>query len=153
MIREAQELLRLRALRVERLRARCAEAQAAVEEAVRVLRQRQESIEARRREMQQLKHGLVGALAPSLPRWAEVAAAERERLADRLERLEVALIDDEEHLEERQEQLQKRRAELTRALAGQDAVRSLMDTARRELARTLERRQEVEVEDQGRRRS
>ncbi|NML18516.1 hypothetical protein [Azohydromonas caseinilytica] len=152
MIREARELLRLRALRVQRLRARCAEAQQAVDEALRVLRERQRSLEARRREMAQLTHSLVHELAPALPRWAGVAGAERERLADRLERLEVALIDDEEHLEAMQEKLQQTRAELTRALAGEDAVRSLADAALRERARAQELRGEMEVEDQGRRR-
>jgi multidrug resistance efflux pump len=152
VIREAGELLRLRALRVERLRARCAEAQQAVDEALRTVRQTQQSIEARRQEMKQLSRSLVHELAPALPRWHGMAAAERERLADRLERLEVTLIDDEEHLEAQQEALQKARAELTRALAGEDAVRSLRDEARRALARAVERRGEVELEDQGRRR-
>jgi flagellar biosynthesis chaperone FliJ len=152
VIREAGELLRLRALRVQRLRARCAEAQVAVDEAMRAVRETQQSIAARRQEMAQLSRSLVHELAPALPRWHGMAAAERERLADRLERLEVTLIDDEEHLEALQEKLQKTRAELTRALAGEDAVRSLRDTAVRERARAVELRGEVELEDQGRRR-
>ena len=152
MIREAQQLLRLRALRVQRLRTRCAEAQVEVDEALRAVQQSQRSIESCRQDMKQLSHSLVHEQAAALPRWHGIAAAERERLADRLERLEVALIDDEEHLEAKQEALQKARAELTRALAGEDAVRSLADEARRELARAAERRGEVELEDQGRRR-
>ncbi|WP_157265964.1 hypothetical protein [Azohydromonas aeria] len=150
MIREARELLRLRALRVERLRARCAEAQAAVEEALRVVREREAEVHGLRAGLDALARGVVGALAPSLPRWIEVAAAERERLADLLERAEYGLIDDEHALEAAQEQQQQVRAELTRALAGQDAVRSLMEVAQRERAQAAERRLELEVEDQGR---
>jgi hypothetical protein len=153
VIREAQQLLRLRALRVERLRTRCAEAQAAVAQAQRVVHERQLAIEQLRREVKALAQRLVGELAPCLPRWHEIVTAERARLLDQLERQEVGLIDDEEALEAAQERCQQARAELSRALAGQDAVQSLADTARRELARALELRAEMEVEDQGRRRA
>lgn len=148
--REAQQLLRLRTLRVQRARERCSEAQAEVEQAAHVVHERQRDIERSQRAIETLAHKVVRALAPTLPRWVAVAAAERERLADRLERDEYALIDDEQRLEQAQERLQQERARLTRALASEDAASGLADEARRAEALSRERRIECELQDQTR---
>ena len=149
---DLRQLLRLRTLRVQRAHERCVEAQAGVDRAAAAVCQRQREIERTRRAMVALRHAVVHALAPHLPRWTEVASAERERLADRLERAEYALIDDEQSLEQAQEALQRARAELTRALAREDAVRGLADEAQRTTRRMHEQRAELETEDAAARR-
>jgi len=148
---DVRQLLRLRTLRVQRARERCAEAHTGVERAAQTVRERQRVIEQRQRAIETLAHDVVHKLAPRLPRWVDVAAAERERLADQLERSEYALIDDEHALEQAQEQLQQARAELTRALAREDAVRGLADDALRAAVRASEQLVERELEDTPRR--
>jgi hypothetical protein len=147
---EAQQLCKLRALRVQRARERVAAAQADVARAAEAVRQRQQLIEQVRRSIDELQLAVVTSLAPSLPRWSGVATAQQERLADRLEREEYALIDDEHALERAQEALQEARSELTRALAREDAVRGLANQTRRAFLLERERRAELDVEDQGR---
>jgi len=146
--REAKQLCRLRALRVERARERCGEAQAGVERAAEAVRERQRRIERVQRDLSALNEAVVHALAPSLPRWGTLAGAQRAHLAERLERDEYELIADEHRLEEAREALQQARSELTRALARQDAVQGVADQARRARVVALDRRAEVEVEDQ-----
>ena len=68
-----------------------------------------------------------------------------------LEHLLIALIDDEHALEQAQERAQQAGAELTRALAREDAVRGLAQQARKAVLRAREQRVELEIEDQGRR--
>ena len=145
---EAQQLFRLRTLRVQRARERCGQAQWEVDAAAHVVRERQRSIERCRRAIDTLSHDVVHALAPRLPRWSSMASAQRERLDDRLERDEYALNDDEYRLEQSQERLQQARAELTRALAREDAVRGLTVEVRRTHALMREQRSERELEDQ-----
>ncbi len=147
---EAQQLARLRSLRVQRARGRVSQVQAEVDRALETVRARQRQIERTRREIDALADAVVHALAPRLPRWGGVASAQRDRLQDRLERDESALIDDEHALERAQERLQQARAELTRALAREDAVRGLADETRRDRLRWIEQRAETELEDQGR---
>jgi light-regulated signal transduction histidine kinase (bacteriophytochrome) len=149
-VHEAQQLCRLRALRVQRARERCGEAQGEVDRAARALRERQRQIERCQRELEALGRALVHSLAPRLPRWAGVAGAQRERLSDRLERDEYALISDEQRLEQAQERLQQARADFTRALAREDAVVDLAHRTRRAHALVHEQRVERELEDAGR---
>ena len=149
--REAAQMLRLRSLRVQRAREACAKAKLEVEKAQAVVRERQRAIERSQREMAALADAVVTTLAPALPRWAGLVAANRERLADRLERDEYALIDDERELEQTQERAQQAGAELTRALAREDAVRGLAQQARKAVLHAREQRIELEIEDQGRR--
>jgi hypothetical protein len=146
--REAQQLHRLRSLRVERARERCAAAQAALDAAHAAVRQRQHAIERCQHEIEALNDAVVHALAPQLPRWSTLIAARREKLADQLERAEYALVEDEHALEQAQEALQQARSEVSRALAREDAVRGLVDQCRRAHAATRERRAESELEDQ-----
>jgi predicted nucleic acid-binding Zn-ribbon protein len=149
-LREAQQLCRLRALRVQRARDVVAAAQADVERAAQALRARQLQVEKLRREIDDLQNAIVTSLAPSLPRWSDVTGAQRERLTDRLERDEYALIEDERKLEAAQEKLQQARAELTRALAREDVVRDIANQSRRAQTQDRDRRAEREIEDQGR---
>jgi hypothetical protein len=146
---EAQQLCRLRALRVQRARERVAQAQAEMERAAEAVRIRQQQIERVRRAIEDLQNAIVTSLAPSLPRWSGVTGAQQERLTDRLERDEYALVQDEHTLESAQETLQQARAELTRALAREDVVRDLAHQARRAHAAERERRAERDLEDQG----
>ncbi len=150
---EAKQLSRLRALRVQRAREACAQAQVDVERAAQAVRDRQRLIAEHQREIEALKHAVVHELAPQLPRWADLIAAQKKRLIDRLERDESDLIDDEHALEAAQERLQQARAEVTRALAREDAVADLAREARRAQLLARERRAELDLEDQGRPRS
>jgi len=145
---EAQQLHRLRTLRVDRARQACREAQAVVQRAEDAIRVRQRQIDRQRGEIAALARAVVHGLAPRLPRWSTVAVAQREALADRLEREEYALITDEQQLEEAQEALQRARAVLTRALAREDAVHGLVQETRRAHLQAREQRSERELEDQ-----
>lgn len=149
--RDAGQLLRLRALRVQRAREACAKARAEVAKVQAAIRERQQAIARSRREMTELADAVVTTLAPTLPRWSDMVAATRERLADRLERDEYALVEEEHELEQAQERAQQAGAELTRALAREDAVRGLATQARRAVLHAREQRIELEIEDQGRR--
>jgi hypothetical protein len=126
------------------------QAQVEVERAAEVVNQRQREIERLRRSLDELQRAVVTTLAPVLPRWSSYTAAQREKLADRLERDEYALIGDERSLEAANENLQAARAEVTRALAREDAVRGLADETKRAHAMQREQRAEREIEDQGR---
>ena len=146
---DAQQLCRLRQLRVQRARDTCKQAQAAVAAAQAAANRRQQQITQGRQAIDAWSRAVVNELAPQLPRWSNLIVAQRDRLRERLERDEYALIDDERQLEEAQEQLQQARAALTRALAQEDAVRGLLAQAHRALGAARERRAEVELEDQG----
>jgi len=148
---EAGQMLRLRTLRVQRAREACAKAKLEVEKARATVKERQRAIERCQREITELADAIVTTLAPALPRWSGMVSATRERLADRLERDEYALIDDEHELEQAQERAQQAGAELTRALAREDAVRGLAQQARKAVLHAREQRVELEIEDQGRR--
>jgi hypothetical protein len=149
-VHEARQLHRLRALRVQRARESCARAAAAVEQAWQAVLERQRAIAQSQRALDTLAQAVVSTLAPILPRWSGMVTAQRELLADRVERDEDALISDEHALEEAQEKSQQARAELTRALAREDAAQGLTRSARRARAQVIDRRVELEVEEQAR---
>ncbi|MEP7280388.1 MAG: hypothetical protein ABI696_00305 [Rubrivivax sp.] len=144
---EAHQLLRLRSLRVQRAREGVRDAQVGVDAAAAVVFDRERRIQAARDRIDALQRAVVGPLAPRLPRWSTLAAAQREALAEQLEREEFALIDDEHALEEAHEKLQQARAVLTRALAREDAVRGVTDETWRARRRQLESRADRELED------
>ncbi|EHR71421.1 hypothetical protein BurJ1DRAFT_2592 [Burkholderiales bacterium JOSHI_001] len=146
--REAQQLCRLRALRVQRLQARCTQARDALEAAAQAVRQRRQQVAHHQDRLARLAQAVVTDLAPQLPRWAGMAQAQRDRLDDRLERDQYALIDDEQALEQAQDALARAMAELTRALAQEDAVKDLARQAQRARRQHLEQRGERELEDQ-----
>ena len=145
--REVLMLCKLRALRVQRARERCVAAQAQIEQTRQAVLERMHKIDTGRRAIDTLSHAVVNSFAAAMPRWSSVATAQRERLANRLERDEYALIGDEHALEQAQEQLQQARAELTRALAREGAVNDLADETRRAHAGERDRRAEREIED------
>jgi DNA primase large subunit len=150
---EAQQLCRLRGLRVQRAQEACTQAQAEVDAAARKVREREREIERLRTAIDTLCHAIVHDFAPHLPRWATMATAQRDRLADLLERAEYALIDDEQALEEARERLAQARTALTRAQASEDAVKGLAKEARQAQALKREQRADIELEDQGARRA
>lgn len=145
---EAQQLCRLRSLRVQRAQARCRQLQAELATAARAVRECQRKIESSTHQIDALSQAVVNALAPRLPRWGGVAAAQRDRLVDRLEREEDALITDQRSLEQARERLAQANAERAQALAREDAVHDLAQRARRAQAHGLERCVERELEDQ-----
>jgi hypothetical protein len=147
---EALQLCKLRALRVQRAREGVVQAQAEVDRAAEQVKERERNVEHLRDALEKLQNAVVTSLIPVLPRWSSVAAAQREKLADRLAREEYALIEDERTLEAAQEKLQAARAEVTRALAREDAVRGLANETKRAHAQRREQRAELEIEDQGR---
>ena len=150
---EAQQLCRLRALRVQRAQEACTQAQASVDAAARKCRESEREIERLRANIDALCHAIVNGFAPHLPRWATRATAQRERLADLLERAEYALIDDEHALEAERDKLAEARTALTRAQASEDAVKGLAKEARQARLAAREQRAETEIEDQGMRRA
>jgi hypothetical protein len=146
---EAQQLLRLRSLRVGRAREAVHAAQLAVDAAAALVRDRERALRAGRERIDTLQQALIGRLAPRLPRWSTTALAQRDALGERLERDEVALIDDEHAREEAQDTLQRMRAALTRARAREDAVSGLVSDTHRARRQWLESRAERELEDLG----
>jgi chromosome segregation ATPase len=146
-LHEAKQLCRLRALRVQRARERCAEAQSGVERAAEAVRERERQIARLQQDLAALRELVTHGMAPHLPRWGRMCDAQRDFLVDRLERDESALVSDEQRLEQAQEQLQEARAELTRALARQDAVEGVADQTRRVRSQLRERRSDTELED------
>ena len=144
---EAKQLCKLRALRVQRARECCAQAHAGVERAAEAVRQRERQIARVQDELAALRELVTHGMAPHLPRWGSMCDAQRDRLVDRLERDESGLIDDERRLEQAQEALQQARADLTRALARQDAVQGVADQAKRVRNQLRERRSDTEIED------
>ena len=150
---EAHQLARLRALRVQRARERIAPAQAAVDQAIQALQERQRKIAQLRHQLSESREAVVTSLAATLPRWSAVAGAHLDRLTEQIERNEYFLTEDDRALEGAQEQLQQAKADLTRALAREDAVQGLAREVKR--ARQLEREQraERELDDQARSRS
>jgi len=143
-------LCRLRGLRVQRAREQVARAQAQVEVALQSVRRRNEQIAHVQGAIVALREGIVGALAPSLPRWSQITVAQQARLDEQLERHEYDLHKEEQALEQTQEKLQQARADLTRALAREDAVRGLAQQAQRAHLLERDRRAERELDDQAR---
>ena len=148
--REARQLVRLRTLRVQRAREACAASAACIMAAQQAVADRQRQIARVRAEQDALARSIAQGFDGGLARWSRLLVAQRDKLADRLERDEYALVGDERKLEEAQEAAAEARAELTRALAREDAVRGLLGETRKAVARVREQRAELEQEDQRR---
>ena len=135
---------------MQRAREHIAPAQAAVDEAAQAVQERQRKITLLRSQLSESRQAVVTSLAATLPRWAAVTSAHLDRLVEQLDRNEYFLTEDDRALETAQEHLQQVKAELTRALAREDAVQGLVREVKR--ARLLEREQkaERELDDQGR---
>jgi len=150
---EARQLCRLRGLRVERAQSAWTTARDEADAALRKVRDSERAIERVRSAIDALGDAIVNALVPHLPRWATMVTAQRDRLADQLERAEYALIDDEHALEQARERLAEARTALTRAQASEDAVKGLAKEALHVRANAREQRADSELEDQGARRA
>ena len=144
---EANQLCRLRALRVKRAEERQNEAKAVVQRALAIVCARQAAVAATLKRLDELAYSIVHELAENMPRWASLAAAERDRVDDRLERDRVALRDEEKQLDEANIKLYQARQELARARARENVVQDLAKQADRLRARTREQRAERELED------
>jgi len=139
--------LRLRALRVERARGALRQAEQAEAAARASVEDRQRRIAEGRSALSSLARDWSGERSAGLPRWSAAVTAWRDALAERLERDEYELIDEERGLEEAVDELQRRRAELVRAMARQEAVDELVQQSRRETGRWRERLAEREQDE------
>jgi hypothetical protein len=142
-----RQWLRVRALRVERARSAVAAAAQQVVAARQVVDERRQRIDGWRSDIETLARTWLLERPACLPRWAVQVARHRDHLAERLERDEYALIDDEHALEEAQDLLQQRRAALAQAMAREEAVTTLLDRQRKQAAGRQERLAEYEIEE------
>lgn len=144
---DGRQWLRLRALRVQRARAALAEAQQQESQARAAVEHREACIEQGRERLLALALHWGGAGSVDMPRWGAQLQAHRDALSERLERDEYALLDERETLEQAQDLVGRRRGELGRAQAREDAVDATLKDQRRVLARAREQRAELDAED------
>jgi hypothetical protein len=147
---EARQGLRLRQLRVQRARQALAQAQAKERQAVAAVEDREARIEHGRRLIVELAFHWCGAGSADMPRWVHQVQAHGEALGERLERDEYALLDERETLEQAQAEVQRRRTELARAQAREDAVDATLKDQRRQISQAREQQAELEAEDSSR---
>lgn len=148
---DARQWLRLRQLRVQRARQALAQAVATERAAQQAIDARQALIDAGRERLAGLARHWGGAGSVDLPRWGDQLAAHRAALAERLERDEYALMDEQQELGDAQAAVLQRRAELARAQAREDAVDATLKTQRRDEALAREQQAELDTEDARRR--
>lgn len=148
---DARQWLRLRQLRVQRAREALARAQAAEVEALAAVEDREVRIEQGRENLAALARHWGGPGSADMPRWGGQVVAYREALAERLERDEYALIDEQEALQQARAAVRERRAELARAQAREAAVDATLKDQRRELLLARDRQAELDAEDAWRR--
>lgn len=144
---DARQWLRLRQLRVQRARQALAAAQAAERQALQAIEARQALIDAGRARLDALAQHWGGAGSVHMPRWGEQLVAHRAALAERLERDEYALLDENEALQEVRTTLALRRTELARAQAREDAVDATLQAQRQALSQAREQQAELDSED------
>lgn len=145
-IAELQQLLRLRGLREDAARRAREASRARHDEALQAVRDREAALEDLRIERRRLIDFTVGPGATQIPRLVPVAGGRSAWLADRIERTEYALIDDEEALSKAQAALDTAQRAWLQACARHEAVRALLEALRQRAARDREQRQEREVE-------
>ena len=139
--------LSLRRLRVERAQGALGRAGVALQAAQQVVEQRLVEIARSRERMTELARAWAGERAVALPRWSRELLAHREALIERLERAEYALVDDEQALERAQDDWRQCRADLTRALAREAAVESVLARQQAEARALGERRLASEADE------
>lgn len=144
---DGRQWLRLRQLRVQRAREALARAQADEGRARAAVDEREARIEQGRARLDDLARHWGGPGSADMPRWGGQLQAHREALAERLERDEYALLDEQETLEQAQAAVRQRRAELARAQAREDAVDATLKDQRRQLRQARERLAELDAED------
>lgn len=148
--REIAQLHALRELRVRRARSEAAAAEAAARAAAHAVQERQVLIRTGEQAIDNLAEAITTRLAADLPRWNDIASAERARLAEGVERDVDALIGEENQLEQAEAAAADTKVALARAMAREDVMRDLAGQARRTHRTALEQRADAELEDQGR---
>ena len=144
---DGRQWLRLRQLRVQRAREALTQAQREEAQARAVVQDREARIDQGRTLISALARHWGGEGCIDMPRWGEQLQAHREALAERLERDEYALLDEQESLSGAQATVRQRRAELVRAEAREAAVDATLKDQRRQASRAHEQRAELEAED------
>lgn len=144
---DARQWLRLRQLRVQRAREALTQAQREEAQARAAVDARMVRIEQGRALIAELARHWGGEGCVGMPRWGGQVVAHREAQAERLERDEYALLDEQETLEQAQAAVRQRRAELVRAEAREAAVDATLKDQRRQASQAREQRAELEAED------
>ncbi|HEY0953906.1 MAG TPA: hypothetical protein VGE36_04060 [Roseateles sp.] len=144
---DGRQWLRLRQLRVQRARTALLAAQQQVRDAQAAIAAREASIQGHRERLDALARHWGGAGSVDMPRWGQQLQAHRDSVAERLERDEYALMDEQEALATAQTLLAERRAELARAEARESAVDATLKDQRRQLLLAREQVAELEAED------
>lgn len=144
---DGRQWLRLRQLRVTRARTAFAQAQQQECDALAAIAQREARIADSRGRLAALAQHWGGAGSADMPRWGLQLQAHRDAVAERLERDEYALLDEQETLEQARTAVAQRRAELARAQAREAAVDATLTDQRRLLRLAREQRAELEAED------
>lgn len=144
---DGRQWLRLRQLRVQRARMALAVAQEQECKALATVAEREERIAQGRMRLSALALHWGGAGSVDMPRWGQQLQAHRDAVAERLERDEYALLDEQETLEQARAVVAQRRAELARAQARESAVDATLKDQRRVLLLAREQQAELEAED------
>jgi hypothetical protein len=140
----------LRRLRAERAREALAQAGRQHDLAQQQVHSREARIQSHRDALRELDRQRSEEWAPQLPRWAVTISRHRERLFEQFERESYALIDDRQQLAKAREALQRRHAELARALAREEAMQTLLDTHHRQQRRATDRQVQRTLDDRPR---
>ena len=148
---DGRQWLRLRQLRVTRARVALAAAQDQECRALAVVTEREDRIAQGRMRLSALALHWGGPGSVDMPRWGQQLQAHRDAVAERLERDEYALLDEQETLEQARAVVAQRRAELARAQARETAVDATLKDQRRVLLLAREQQAELEAEDACRR--
>ena len=144
---DGRQWLRLRQLRVQRARQALAVAEGQAAQARAVVEDREVRIEQGRTRLADLAQHWGGPGSADMPRWGDQLKAHRESLAERLERDEYALLDEQELLEKAEAVVRERRAEMARAQAREAAVDATLKDQRRDLLLARDQQAELEAED------
>lgn len=148
---DARQWQRLRRLRVERARRALAQALDGEAAARAAVAAREAGVQRGRERLEALALHWGGAGSVDMPRWGQQVVAHREALAERLERDEYALIDEQAALDEALTLVRERRAELARAEAREAAVDATLKDQRRARQQAREQQAELDAEEAGRR--
>lgn len=146
-----RQWLKLRELRVQRARHALAQAQDAERQARALVQDRERRVEAGRQQLDALARHWGGAGSVDMPRWGDQVKAHRDALAERLERDEYALLDEQEDLDKAEAAVRDRRAELARAQAREQAVDATLKDQRRLDLQARDQLAELDAEEATRR--
>ncbi|MGM9482131.1 hypothetical protein ACS5PN_13165 [Roseateles sp. NT4] len=144
---EGRQWLRLRQLRVRRALQALQQAQSREMQARLAVDIREAAIDFGRTRLAELAQHWGGPGSVDMPRWGEQLKIHREVLADRLERDEYALLEEQETLEQAQTEVARCRTDLARAQAREDAVDATLKDQRRQDLQAREQQAELDAED------